>query len=205
MPIIERKPDAAFRRFHKIVNKLLTATLPIPGHIRLAWTGAGTRATVEFVRGDGIGTALPLTTRYGQLYLTLLQVVEAEAELTRYRLRTKEYSYRLLDQDDPRADSIIRWEYVSDAPPAGFCRHHIQATTGVRLGGSVFDMNRAHAPSGWVTIEELIRFVIVDLGVLPRTRSWPEVLAASEREFYEVLTSKRYRPQHLRLLPGGEP
>jgi hypothetical protein len=55
------------------------------------------------------------------------------------------------------------------------------------------DLNRAHVPTGWVTIEEIIRFMIVDLGVKPPCRSrWPEVLVASERKFFEEFTSKRY-------------
>jgi hypothetical protein len=203
VPIIERKPEQAFKRFHQHINRLVTATVTLPAHVRLAWTSRGDLGFLEFVRGDGIGTAVPLITRFGTLYWTLYQVLETEAELTKYRLKTKEYSYRLLDLDDPRADSIIRWEYVSDAPPTGYCRHHVQVTTGVRLGGSIFDMNRAHTPSGWVTIEEILRFIIVDLGVLPRTKNWPSVLAASERKFYEDFTSKRYKPQHLRILPGG--
>jgi hypothetical protein len=65
-------------------------------------------------------------------------------------------------------------------------------------------MNRAHAPSGWVTIEELLRFLIVDLGVVPVTRNWPQVIADSEKRFYEEFTSKRYRPPRLRLINGGK-
>ena len=127
MPIVERKPEQAFRRFFKHINKLVTATIPIPPHVRLAWTSRGSLATMEVVRGDGIGTAL--TTRFGSLYMTLNQVLETEPELRRFRLKTKEYSYRILDQDDPRANAIIRWEYVSDAAPGGFCRHHVQIRT----------------------------------------------------------------------------
>jgi len=203
MPIIERKPAQAFKRFHKHINKLVVTVLPIPAHVRLAWTGRERTATMEFVRGDGIGTALPLTTRYGPLYLTMLQVLETEPELARFRLKTKEYSYRVLDQDDPRANAILRWEYVSDAAPDGFCRHHLQIRTGIGVGAGVHDLNRSHTPTGWVTIEELLRSLIVDFGVLPKTRNWPEVLAASEKAFYEEFTSKRYRAPRLRLLPGG--
>jgi hypothetical protein len=203
MPIIERKPDQAFKRFHQHINKLFVSTIRLPPPVRLAWTSKGGLGYLEFVRGDGIGTALPLTTKFGQLYLTLLQVLETEPELKRFRLKTKEYSYRLLDRDDPRANAIIRWEYTSIAPQHGYCRHHVQVKTGVGLRDGILDMNRAHSPTGWVTIEELIRFLIVDLGVLPRTNNWPEVIAASEKKFYEDFTSKRYLPPRLRLLPGG--
>jgi hypothetical protein len=202
VPIIERKPAAAFRRFHKHIAWLIGATLPVPQHMRLAWASKGDNAlaTLEFVRGDGIGTAVPLATRFGRLYLTLLQILEVEREVTRYRLKTKEYSYRLLDQSDPRADAILRWEYQSDVAGHGFCRHHVQVRTGVGLVGEVLDLNRCHMPSGWVTIEELIRFLIHDLEVQPLTKEWPAILAESERKFYEEFTGKRYRAARLRLM-----
>jgi hypothetical protein len=205
VPIIERKPEQAFKRFHRHINRLVVSTIPVPAPVRLAWTSkGGNTAYLEFVRGDGISTPLPLTTRFGTLYLTLLQILEVEPELTKFRLKTKEYSYRLLDVDDPRANAILRWEYVSAVPPGGFCRHHVQINTGVGLSGGLLDMNRAHAPSGWVTIEELLRFIIVDLGVVPVTRNWPQVIEESEKRFYEEFTSKRYHPPRLRLLHGGK-
>jgi hypothetical protein len=178
--------------------------IPIKAPVRLAWTSKGGLGYLEFVRGDGIGTSLPLVTRFGTLYLTLLQVLETEPELRKFRLKTKEYSYRLLDQQDPRANAVLRWEYTSDAPPGGYCRHHIQVNTGVGFSSGMLDMNRAHAPTGWVTIEELLRFVVVDLGVTPLTRNWASKIAESEKAFYEEFTSKRYRPPNLRLLRGGK-
>jgi hypothetical protein len=49
------------------------------------------------------------------------------------------------------------------------------------------------APTGWVTIEEVIRFLIVDLGMSPPCGDdWPNVVRESERKFYEDFTGKRY-------------
>jgi hypothetical protein len=45
-----------------------------------------------------------------------------------------------------------------------------------------------------VTIEEIIRFLIHDLGVQPVSDDWPLKLEESEREFFENFTSKRYKP-----------
>jgi hypothetical protein len=63
----------------------------------------------------------------------------------------------------------------------------------VTLGGGNIDLNRAHAPSGWVTIEEILRFLIHDLGVTPVDDGWPVALEESEQEFFENFTSKRYK------------
>ncbi len=49
-------------------------------------------------------------------------------------------------------------------------------------------------PTGWVTIEEVIRFLIVDLELKPPCGDdWPSTLAESERAFFEEFASKRYR------------
>ena len=47
-----------------------------------------------------------------------------------------------------------------------------------------------------MTIEEVIRFLIVDLGMPPLCGDeWPELLAESERKFFDEFTGKRYRPR----------
>ena len=171
MPIVERTARNAFRRFRTHVRALVQATLPVPPHIRLDVDIRENTGKLEFVKGDGVPAALPLDTRdHGILYLTLTQILTAQRELTKYRLRTREYAYRLLEQDDPRANAVVRWEYDSEAPKHGWCRHHVQFTVGTRLGPAVLDLNRVHTPTGWVTIEELIRFLIHELGVTSPAR-----------------------------------
>jgi hypothetical protein len=194
LPIIERRPARAFKRFRDHIRAVVGKTLPIPAHVRVETTYTGTTGTLEFIRGDGVATAVPLTTRFGDVYFTLTQFLEAVRDGRRYRLTTKGYAYRLLNRDDPTSDAVLRWEYVSDAPHDRWCRHHVQIAATVALAGGALDLNREHAPSGWVTIEEMIRFLIHDLGVAPVTQDWPTLLADSERKFFENFTSKRYKP-----------
>jgi hypothetical protein len=42
-------------------------------------------------------------------------------------------------------------------------------------------LNDLHLPTGWVPVEEVLRFCIVDLGVRPLGRDWNEVLRESEQ------------------------
>ena len=42
-------------------------------------------------------------------------------------------------------------------------------------------LNELHLPTGWVPIEEVLRFCIDDLGVRPLSPGWHETLAASAR------------------------
>jgi hypothetical protein len=176
------------------MRRLVVRTIPVPGHIRLEVTFTGTTGTLEFVRGNGVATAVPLDTDYGRVYMTLTQLLEAVRDGRKYRLTTKGYAYRLLNSSEPTSDAVVRWEYVSDADRDKWCRHHVQVAVAVALGNGAIDLNRKHAPSGWITIEELIRFLIHDLGVTPVDDQWPAALEESEREFFENFTSKRYKP-----------
>jgi hypothetical protein len=45
-----------------------------------------------------------------------------------------------------------------------------------------------------VTIEELIRLLIHELGVVSPATDWPAILMESERKFFEDFTGKRYKP-----------
>lgn len=84
---------------------------------------------------------------------------------------------------------------MSDFPPDGPPRHHVQLPAYLPAAGGRIDLDKVHLPTGWVTIEEVIRFLIVELGLKPPGGGgWPDVLATSERAFYEEFTSKRYRP-----------
>jgi predicted ATPase len=96
---------------------------------------------------------------------------------------------------DGDAQALIRWEYDKLAPADGYARHHVQIRSTVSLGGGrTLDLNKLHVPTGWTTIEEVIRFLIHDLEVKPPCGDeWHDLLAESERAFYENFTSKRYR------------
>lgn len=63
----------------------------------------------------------------------------------------------------------------------------------IPAGLGTLNLKRAHIPSSWVLIEHVLRFLFHDLEVGARTAQWPEILRASETEFYEQFTSKRYR------------
>jgi hypothetical protein len=45
------------------------------------------------------------------------------------------------------------------------------------------DFDKLHLPTGWVTIEEVIRFLIAEVGVKPKANNWDEELIKSEELF----------------------
>jgi len=48
-----------------------------------------------------------------------------------------------------------------------------------------FSPTKLHIPTGWVTIENVIRFLITDLGIPPLIETWEEELRESEEQFRE--------------------
>jgi hypothetical protein len=121
---------------------------------------------------------------FGRLFLSLAQLVEAQKDGKQYRLRTLSYWYRLQATDGAKDQALLRWEYERlDPRLAGHPRNHLQAANKIALPKQALDLNKIHTPTGWVTIEELIRFLVVELGVKPVDDKWPEVVAASEKRF----------------------
>ena len=54
-------------------------------------------------------------------------------------------------------------------------------TPHLHLSGAVagVDLTKAHLPTGHVTLQDVVRFVITEWGVRPRRDDWPAVLASA--------------------------
>jgi hypothetical protein len=109
--------------------------------------------------------------------------------LTRVHLNVRHRPYRTVTPV-----VTLRWEYDRSTPNDRHPRHHAQMRADVTIGTGALDLDRAHLPTGWVTLEEVIRFLIVELEIDPPCGDkWPEELAESERRFYGDFTGKRYK------------
>jgi hypothetical protein len=190
MPIIERTPYECFNAFAEHLRGLVAAT--VTERYPLSTVPANERMILSF--REEIPVAVPIeTAAYGRLYFYLGQALEAVVHPEGYRLKTRQYWYRIQLDGDLKSQAALRWEYDATTAIDDYARHHAQLSTAVALGGGKLDLNRAHLPTGWVTIEEVIRFLIVDLGMSPPCGDdWPNVVRESERKFYEDFTGKRY-------------
>lgn len=100
----------------------------------------------------------------------------------RHRLVTVKYTYTLTPEgmDEP----LWRWEYVRDqAPDDRWCRHHLQGEVPLTIGRASVSLNDLHLPTGYVTVEEILRFCITDLRVRPLSGDWHRLLEESHRLF----------------------
>lgn len=171
-----RTLQSAFNPFVRQMNSLLHATLTIhPLQPQPVLGGAGERS---FAFG-GDGYAALHSAAHGALWLFLAQRCRLSDDA---RLETIEYSYGIgpADQFKP----TLRWDYRKrlDAGQT-FCRHHLQGKQVMKLGTGEFELDDLHLPTGYVPIEEIIRFCINDLGVPPRSDDWDERLTVSCADF----------------------
>jgi len=118
-------------------------------------------------------------------HLFVGQTLEAIKKEDEYRLTTLAYAYRITEGpsfDDPW---IVRWEYESRALKAGLQpRHHCHLPATIKcFGRRPFDSSKLHIPSGWITVEEVIRFLIQELKVRPKRADWDRLLCESEERF----------------------
>ena len=182
-------PQQTFHLFREHLNDLLHVTLT-DASLRLLGAERRNRAFLEFRQGEE--DQIRCAKVGGGYHLFLAQTLEAEETvvngLQKYRLRTLRYAYRITE--GPTLDSrwLIRWEYESPKiRPLLRPRHHIHINTGVNCFGDRFTLNcsELHVPSGWIAIEEVIRFLIQELGLDPKSPDWDRHLHESEEKFRE--------------------
>ena len=162
MPITAPTLRAAAEQFRKHINRVLALTVT---ETRLVLIPSPTLPRVQLAfRQGGRPIEAKLHTRFGMVGLHLAQTCEAEPIRERkrqpQRLRTVAYRYTLTPAaaDDP----LLRWEYDKQLSPQ--CRHHLQGTVELMIGRQAVRLNDLHLPTGFTTIEEVLRFCIVDLG-----------------------------------------
>lgn len=200
MPIFGRKPWAAFKAFETHVQQLVGQLLPTQQPVNLMGS-RDDEDTAYLAFAPRSGSARPtvaLATTYGRVQFYFRQELRVEHEKgTGFRLTTRRYWYHLYKGD--AIDAFMRWEYVDRKlePDARYPRHHLHVhdvVLPVGDSGAGIDLKKAHLPTGWVTIEEVLRFLINELGVTPPCGDrWNDELLDGERRFYEEFTSKRYK------------
>lgn len=184
-------PRACFDKFADHLNMLVTGTLSKKAHLRISVLE---ESDEKGTLGWSNDQFLPLNTQFGRLYFWLAQSLECsfepkESASTRYRLSTREYWYRLQRTDADDGDALIRWEYMSPRhdkyKDKRWCWRHVQLEGSTNLPGGKMNFNRLHTPSGYVVIEDVIRFLIHDLRVKAVDKHWHDLLMASDKKFKE--------------------
>jgi hypothetical protein len=160
--------------WNRVLNKVLT-------RYRLQFTGIDAkqeRAALSFLEHRE-PIAVPLSPSPWYLYLG--QHLRAIPEGRLYALRIVKYEYRIQRAPSLQEEATVRFEYASRdiEPMARYSRHHVQFHRDSQSGSPDFSLSKLHIPTGGVIIEDVIRFLIADLGVPPLTEQWEEELRSS--------------------------
>ncbi len=181
MPILTRTPREVFQTVQDHFNRTLNTVLT---HYRLEFTvrhAKQLRTLLHFESSQNDAVAIPLPSSPWRLYLSF--GLQAAPEGRSYTLRVLQYAHRIQQTASVDDEAEVRFEYVSPMidPKFSYSRHHVQFHRDSRSASSDFSLSKFHIPTGGVTIEHVLRFLIADLGVPPLTERWEEELRESER------------------------
>ena len=108
------------------------------------------------------------------------RVVEAEGELGPFKVRSAAYIYAV---DDASGDEVVSYHWHPlTTPDITFAHLHFR-----RVADEYQELLHGHFPTGRVSIERLVRFLIVELAVEPVRGDWQTVLDRTNTIF------ERYR------------
>jgi hypothetical protein len=128
-----------------------------------------------------LGRGLPVRLRgEGRLSLTFdhhYRIVEDPGPRGPYKCSTTSYLYGL-DDSDGREVLSYQW-HPSGRSPVTWPHLHLGA--GAAVGR--LELARAHLPTGRVSIEEVLRLAISELGVEPLREDWREVLERTQQAY----------------------
>jgi hypothetical protein len=161
---------------NRVLNKVLTQF-----RLEVLFVGVNRQqAVLAFLDRRRQPTAIPL--RSSPWYLSLRQDLQAVPEESGYMLRILQYAYRIQRTPSVREEAEVRFEYVSPDidPDFPYSRHHVQFHRDARSASPEFSLAKFHIPTSGVTIEQVIRFLIADLGVPPLIEHWKDELRESE-------------------------
>jgi hypothetical protein len=176
------RPAEVFRQFRDHISGLLNKTVT-DAPLSLTHRKDSTFAQFAFRDQSEVAMAAPLFS--GGLFLAVSQDLETQQKPDKtWNLLTRAYSYHLLEGSSPDSKWIIRWEYVSRSRRHNeHPRHHVHIATVVDTPAGQMDLDKLHLSTGWVTIEEVIRFLIAEMGVKSKISNWDEELIESEELF----------------------
>jgi hypothetical protein len=170
-------PRDALEAFRTHLNDLLHHTVT---QSSLALTSIGPAMVMEF-RANGRSHAVNVGRG---IHLYLGQTIEAVRKGDEIRPRTLAYAYRIAEGPELADRWMVRWEYNSrERLDALHPRHRCHLPGSVQVGRREMRLDKLHIPTGWVTVEEVIRFLIHELKVKPLSKDWDTRLIRSEEQF----------------------
>ena len=126
---------------------------------------------------DGAGQA-----RIG-LSLTLSYHAVTTSDQRHGWIHTVQYQYQLESVEDPPRE-FLRFEWHPDVSDMTYPHAHIGLAA---FGGTSILGERAHIPTGWITLRHMLVYAMRDHGVAPVRDDWDERLSAAHAVLLQSL------------------
>jgi hypothetical protein len=184
MPIEGDSLQAVSRQFCERLNRLLAKTISQQRLIALATFGPLVNISFRQAGPDRIAQTAKLRTRFGEMGLFVGFICGAtQVKRTTVRLYISQYKYTLTPKGS--TDPLWRWEYLREWPGEDdrYCRHHVQGDIPVSIARRRLSLNDLHLPTGYVALEDIIRFCLVDLRARRLSTDWHKILQESYQQF----------------------
>lgn len=123
----------------------------------------------------------------------LMLYVEHEVDAAGDTAHTASYRYVLQGDGTPNS-WLVRWEYLRERPrgyPYALSHVHVNASFGDAAASRLAakPLARLHLPSARVAVELVLRHLIAEWDVQPKTDAWPQILDASLTGFEQRRTA----------------
>ena len=118
------------------------------------------------------------------LYVDINQEVDIPQD-EESRVTTKYYLYSIADSEK---NDLIGFHYHPELTEDPVLYPHIHAYAKDDKRYLALNLHRKHIPSGRVTLEDVIHWLIEELKVKPLRKDWEQVLADAKEHFKEIRT-----------------
>src|ERR1700733_5403343 len=108
-----------------------------------------------------------------KLFIDISQEIQQPTARNNYLVSTKSYLYSILDADKK---NLIGFHYHPelDEDPVMHPHIHVYADADKRFAD--FNLHKRHIPSGRVALEDVIEWLILELGVQTKQPNWQKIL-----------------------------
>jgi hypothetical protein len=164
--------EDAFERYADPLKRVLACVTTC--HLRRRYIDGDKTELQEFFLVNS-----PTTFAGSNLILDFSQYfhVVKSKEMGKFVVKTEAYVYSILTADTEKELFAFHWE-----PHSKVKFPHVHLGFGAKGHGLPID-NRAHIPSGRVAVEDVVTFLIADLGIKPLKDDWEDVIARERVQF----------------------
>jgi hypothetical protein len=107
------------------------------------------------------------------------RVIEAPIPYGPYKVETVAYYYTVIELDDPWREVFAYHWHPQGRSPVIFPHFHLYQGVGTMRG----EVRKAHFPTGRIALEEVLRLVIQEFGVIPLRDDWEAILHRTQSTF----------------------